>query len=100
VAAFQLLLSLALIGLPTELLTGEAIVHALASRVARGEALYQPLDRAPWTVAAYTPVYYWIAGVLQVFVGPGFLPGHALSFVAGLASAVLVGRLSAKTAPS
>jgi hypothetical protein len=69
----------------------EAVVYGQAMRVVSGEALYQPIDRAPYTVAAYTPLYYWLAAALQVVAGAGFGPGRLLSLVAGLVTAVLVG---------
>jgi Dolichyl-phosphate-mannose-protein mannosyltransferase len=83
---------------PGQVDNAEAVVHDQAARLVRGEPLYQPLDRPPYTVAAYTPLYYWLAGGLQAPFGPGFAPGRALSFLAGLVAAGLVAHLAARRA--
>ncbi len=92
-AAFNLWLALQLLGRPDETRYGEAILYDHASRLLRGEALYQPLDGPPYTIATYTPLYYWLAAGLRVLVGPGFLAGRLVSLGAGLVSAGLVGWL-------
>jgi hypothetical protein len=81
---------------PVEAMYGEAIIYDQAARLLRGEALYQTLDRSPFSVTAYTPLYYAIVAWLQALVGPGFGPGRILSFGAGLVATVLVGRLAAR----
>jgi hypothetical protein len=83
----QLNATMAGITLATELQYGEAILYDHAGRVLRGEQLYQPLDRPPYTVAAYTPVYYWLAAGARSVLGPGFASGRILTFLAGLAVA-------------
>ena len=75
---------------------GEAIIYDQAARLVRGEALYQPLDRSPFTVTAYTPLYYALVAGLQSLGGTGFAPGRILSCAAGLLAAILVGRLAAR----
>jgi Dolichyl-phosphate-mannose-protein mannosyltransferase len=87
-----------LIGEPRELEYGEAIVYAHASRLMRGEPLYQPLDHPPYTVVAYTPFYYGIAAGLQAAFGPGFVAGRIVSCLAGLSIVVLVARITARAA--
>src|SRR4030088_2571331 len=62
---------------PTALDYAEPVIYGQAARIVSGVALYQPIDTAPYTVAAYTPLYYWLAAGLQVTVGPGFGPGRA-----------------------
>lgn len=74
-----------------ELQYGEALIYEHAARILRGEALYQSLDRPPFTVVYYTPLYYWLVAGLQAAVGPGFVPGRVLTLVAGLVAASLVG---------
>src|SRR5262245_33020801 len=59
----------------------------------RGEALYQPLDRPPYTIATYTPLYYWVAAALRLVFGPGFVSGRLVSLASGLAVAVFVAML-------
>ena len=75
---------------------GEAIIYGQAARLLHGEALYQPLDRPPFTVTAYTPLYYTFAAGIRDLAGPGFGPGRALSLGAGLVAASLVGYLAAR----
>jgi predicted small integral membrane protein len=79
---------------------GESILYDHAARIVRGEPLYQPLDRPPYSVAPYTPLYYGFAAALQALFGPGFPPGRLLSLLAGLAAAALIGRLTARRAGS
>jgi hypothetical protein len=100
IATVQALLSLLTLFQPWEVEYGEAIVYDQAARLVRGEPLYQPLDRPPYAVAAYTPLYYVLAGGLQATFGPGFAPGRALSFIAGLAAASLVGYLTRRATAS
>ncbi|TME32823.1 MAG: hypothetical protein E6I75_16395, partial [Chloroflexi bacterium] len=59
----------------------EPVVYGQALRLVWGEPLYQPLDRSPLTVAAYTP-----------------LPGRALSLACGIAAAVMVGVIAGRNA--
>src|SRR5437764_1418801 len=98
IVAVQSAWSVAMILQPRELLGSESVVYDKAARVYRGEPLYQPLDRAPYSVAAYTPLYYALAGLGMAIFGPGFGPGRAISFIAGLAAALLVRYLAARRA--
>jgi hypothetical protein len=86
--------------LPNEATFGEAILYDHAARILRGEPLYLPLDRPPYSVAAYTPVYYALAASLRAIAGPGFPPGRALSFAAAAVAALLIGLLTARRAGS
>jgi hypothetical protein len=92
-AAIQLAWMVAIVVQPAEVLYSEAIVYDKAARLLRGEPLYQPLDQPPYSVTAYTPLYYWLAAGLHVAVGPGFPTGRVVSFVAGLLTAGLVAHL-------
>jgi hypothetical protein len=78
----------------------EPIVYAEAGRFLKGEALYQPLDRPPYTIVAYTPLYFKLVSELQGHIAPGFTPGRVVSYAAGLASAVAVAWLAARFARS
>lgn len=86
------------IATPAAIDYGEPVVYGQAARLLTGQPLYQPIDREPLTVAAYTPLYYWAAAGLQYVVGPGFGPGRALSLLSGLVSAILVGVLAGRRA--
>ena len=82
---------------PVGLDYAEPVVYGQAMRIVSGEPLYQPIDRRSFTVAAYTPLYYWMAAALQVVVGPGFWPGRLLSLVAGVVTALVVGATARTT---
>ncbi|HEX9526649.1 MAG TPA: hypothetical protein VF951_04065 [Streptosporangiaceae bacterium] len=86
--------ALAMILRPDEVRYGEALLYAHADRLVRGVPLYQPIDQAPYTVAAYTPLYYALAALARVLFGAGFAPGRLVSFAAGLIAVACVGRLT------
>ncbi len=92
-AAFNLHLAAQLIGRPDETRYGEAILYDHAARLLRGEPLYQALDGPPYTIAAYTPLYYWLVAALRVAFGPGFLIGRLISLGAGVLIAGMIGWL-------
>jgi hypothetical protein len=92
----RILRAIAAVKLPTEAMYGEAIIYDQAARLVHGQALYQQLDRSPFTVTAYTPLYYAVVAGLQALGGTGFGPGRILSFGAGLVATILVGRLAAR----
>jgi hypothetical protein len=73
---------------------GEPIVYGISARLVTGEPLYQPIDRPPYTAAAYPPLYYTLGGLAQAVCGPGFAAGRLLSTVAGLVTAALAARLT------
>jgi hypothetical protein len=93
-ALLNLGFALAMIVRPDEVRYGEALLYAHADRLVRGVPLYQPIDQPPYTVAAYTPLYYALAALLRVLLGAGFAPGRLLSFAAGLIAVACVGRLT------
>jgi hypothetical protein len=95
-ALAQLALSIELILQPREVMYGESFVYDHAARLVRGEPLYQPLDRAPYTVANYGPLYYVLAAGLQLLLGPGFWSGRTVSLCAGLVTAGLVAWVAAR----
>jgi glycosyl transferase family 87 len=75
---------------------GESIVYSHALRVVHGQPLYQPIDTYPFTVANYTPVFYWVGAALYSLLGPGFGPGRVLSMIAALATALMVGIIASR----
>src|SRR5438128_12333481 len=87
-AADRVARGVAAIQRPVEAMYGEAIIYDQAARLLRGEALYQPLDRPPFTVTAYTPLYYTVVAGLRLLAGPGFGPGRIVSFGTGLCAAI------------
>ena len=93
-AAFNLGLALVHLARIDETRYGESLIYGHAARLLHGQALYQPIDAPPDTVANYTPLYYGLAATLQALFGPGFLSGRLVSFVSALLLAGLVGRLA------
>src|ERR1043166_6069402 len=83
---------------PVALDYAEPVVYGQAMRIVLGQPLYQPIDTPPLTVAAYTPLYYWVGAALQVLIGPGFGPGRAVSLTCGIATAVLLGLIAGRRA--
>jgi hypothetical protein len=69
----------------------EPLVYADAARLLASEPLYQRLDQPPFTVTAYTPLYYALAAALQAIVGQSFASGRIISYLACLATALFIG---------
>jgi hypothetical protein len=93
--AIELALSAVMLVYPGELMYGESILYDHARRVLEGAPLYQPIDQLPYTVASYTPLFYWLAAGSQWLFGAGLAPGRALALIALLAATALVGCLAA-----
>src|SRR4051794_25158805 len=72
---------------PDEVRFGEGVVYGQPARLVHGEALYQPIDAAPYGVAGYTPLYYAVAALPRLIAGTGFLPGRAVSLAAEVLAA-------------
>ncbi|HEY3064007.1 MAG TPA: hypothetical protein VGL99_33975 [Chloroflexota bacterium] len=89
-------LGLVLIGRPDETRYGESLIYDHAARLLRGEPLYQPLDGPPYTVANYTPLYYYVVAGLRAVFGPGFAPGRLISLLSGIVAAMLAGYLAGR----
>jgi hypothetical protein len=96
----RLAIGVAGIGQVQQLDYGEPLVYADAARLLASQPLYQSLDQPPYTVTAYTPLYYVVSGALQGLTGPSFAPGRMLSYLACLATALLIGSLTARFARS
>jgi hypothetical protein len=94
-AALEVTLALPMLMYPGELMYGEAILYGHAHRLLDGVPLYQAIDRLPYSVAGYTPLFYVLAASLQSFVGPGFASGRGLGLVCLAFASVLVGVLAA-----
>src|SRR5216684_4853455 len=90
-AVGRLAIGLEAIGESQQLDYGEPIVYGTAARLITGQPLYQPLDRSPFTVTSYTPLYYVLVALGQSVAGPGFGPGRAISLVAGVATSPCAG---------
>ena len=56
-----------------------------AWRLAQGESIYRGINVAPFTFAAYPPLYYALVAVLLKLTGLSFLPAKLLYFLSALA---------------
>jgi len=99
-AVGRLAIGLEAIGESQQLDYGEPIVYGTAARLITGQPLYQPLDRSPFTVTSYTPLYYVLVALGQSVAGPGFGPGRAISLVAGVATSLCIAWLVMRHARS
>ncbi len=88
------------LGFPQQLDYGESIVYGQASRIMEGEALYQRVGQLPYTITAYTPLYYAVSAGLQVTLGPGFIWGRMASLLAALVTTLLIAYLAAAVGKS
>jgi hypothetical protein len=71
----------------------ESVVAAQATMLAQDGTLYYDLNRYPYTVAAYMPIFYWLSAGLIKFGLPVFLAGRLWSFAAMIGIFVLTWRM-------
>jgi hypothetical protein len=98
IAVGQLYLAFQAIGTLRELQYGESLVYSHATRILQGQSPYQRFDNPPYSFANYMPLYYLLGAGARALLGPGFGPGRALSTLAGVVAAILVGFLAARQA--
>ena len=66
---------------------GEGPILQIALNVARGGEIYPPVDRPPYLIASYVPLYYLLCALGVKLTGPTFLFGRLLSVLSALAIA-------------
>lgn len=71
----------------------ESVVGTQATMLARDGTLYYDLNRYPYTVAAYMPIFYWLSAGLIKLGFPVFLAGRLWSSAAMLGIFALTWRL-------
>src|SRR5258706_239137 len=71
----------------------ESVVGGQALMLARDGTLYYDLNSYPHTVAAYTPIFYWLEAGLSKAGLPIYQSGRLISFAAMLGIFVLTWRL-------
>src|SRR5437667_9978146 len=71
----------------------ESVVGGQALMLARDGTLYYDLNRYPYTVAAYTPIFYWLEAGLSKAGLPIYQAGRLISFAAMLGIFALTWRL-------
>ena len=72
----------------------ESVVAAQSLMLAHDGTLYYDLNRYPFTVCAYTPVFYLLEASLIRLGLPAFLAGRLISFAALVGLVVLCGKLA------
>jgi hypothetical protein len=75
---------------PYQLDYGEGPILQIALRVARGQELYPPINRPPYVIASYEPLYYLLSALGVRITGPSFLVGRLISFLSALGAATCV----------
>ncbi len=76
---------------PYQIDYGEGPILQIAMRVAQGETMYPPVNRPPYAIASYEPLYYLLCALGVKLLGPGFLFGRLISFASTLAIAGCAG---------
>ncbi len=77
-----------------ELAPPESVVAAHSLMLAEHGSLYYDLNRYPYTVSAYMPIFYWLeAGLIKLGV-PAFVSGRLLTFAAFLGLIAVVSRIA------
>lgn len=76
---------------PFQLDYGEGPILQIAARVARGAALYPPLDQPPYAIASYEPPYYLLSALGVRLMGENFLFGRLASLAGTLMVAICAG---------
>lgn len=77
-----------------ELSPPESVVAAQSMMLVHNGTLYYDLNRYPYTVCAYTPVFYLLQAGLAGIGIPVFVAGRLISFVAVLGVIALCGKLA------
>jgi len=76
---------------PYQLDYGEGPILQIALRVAQGHEMYPPIDRPPYIIASYVPLYYLLSALGVKLTGPSFLFGRLLSLAGAVAIALFAG---------
>ncbi|MCA0354873.1 MAG: glycosyltransferase family 39 protein [Chloroflexi bacterium] len=80
----------AVLAFPYDIANGEGFVLRDAALLFQGESIYQPVDRSPFLVSNYPPLFPWIASKLMLITGPSFIATRLVSALAFIGIAVLI----------
>ena len=80
----------AVITFPYDITNGEGFVLRDTAILFNGASIYQPVDRSPFLVSNYPPLFPWIASKFMFFTGPSFLAPRLLSALAFIGIAGLI----------
>ncbi len=84
---------LSVYGIPYGLDFGEGYLANMSLELVRGNNPYHSLDRPPWIVSSYPPLFPFINGLIMSVLGPSLLPGRFIataSLIGILATSVLI----------
>jgi len=84
-----LYLNLPLLGHPFGVEYEEGVVLDMTGRIIEGQAIYTDLERPPFVLDRYGPLYPYAAAYLSPVLGYGWFAGRLMSFLASLGSAFL-----------
>lgn len=99
-AGFFLFYSVRTILFPFPIDYDEGVALHSALLLARGEALYRPLQAGEFVASQYTPLYYLLMAPVLRLIGPSLVPGRVIALLAALGSAVLLAGLARRLGAS
>lgn len=80
----------AVIAFPYDITNGEGFVLRDAVLLFQDTSIYQPVDRNPFLVSNYPPLFPWIASTLMLITGPSFIATRLVSAFAFIGIASLI----------
>ena len=84
---------LAAIRYPFELDFGEGVVLNQTKLLMSGQSLYRPVDRPPFLITVYPPVFHALTAAADILVGNTLATGRSLSLGSATLAAVIIGIL-------
>ncbi len=84
---------------PFQLDYGEGIVIYQASRITDPVFAYGPIDRYPFVVYHYPPMFHWASRAMATVTGDLLLSGRFVSWVSGIVTCVLIGLIASSCLP-
>ena len=80
----------AVLAFPYDITNGEGFVLRDTAVLFQGGSIYQPVDRSPFLVSNYPPLFPWIASKLMLLTGPSFIATRLVSALAFIGIAGLI----------
>lgn len=69
---------------------GEGPILFQLAALTAGDPIYQPIAEAPYAVANYPPVFHYVVWPIALILGDPLVAGRLVSFLAALASGILI----------
>ena len=80
----------AVLSFPYDIANGEGFVLRDAAVLRGDSSIYQAVDRSPFLVSNYPPLFPWIASKVMFFTGPSFIATRSVSALAFMGIAGLI----------